>query len=270
MDNYIALQDRNIIEISGDDRKKFIQGLITNDINKTSGNEIIYSAMLNSQGRFLYDFFIFEQEQKLFIDCSNSRCDEILQKFNLYKLRSKIEIKKNNDLKVFWNLSKGDFLDPRNPNLGYRTYSNKPLTPNSLPLTPYHLNRISLKVPEGEYDLTYEKSFILEFDFDNLNAIDYQKGCYVGQELTARTHYKGEIRKRIFHLKISNTQNLEKNHEITCEGKTAGIILSSFTSESELHALALIKASELNEYASIIGNLELKDCPNSSKIFVVS
>jgi len=269
MTSELPLIDRAIIEISGSDRKKFLQGLISNDANKINNKALIYSVMLNSQGRFLYDFFIFEKNDHLFLDCLAVRRDEIIQKLNLYKLRSKVEIKKNDELKVSWSLSEGQFIDPRNPNLGHRTYSSSP-TPNALPLTPYHLNRINLKIPESENDLTYEKSFVLEFGFDNLNAISYEKGCYVGQELTSRTHYKGEIRKKVFHLKISGLSHIEKNHEITCEGKSAGIILSCALLGSELHALALIKASEQNEYDSIIKKLELKDYQNSSKITVVS
>ncbi|OFW79852.1 MAG: hypothetical protein A2887_06150 [Alphaproteobacteria bacterium RIFCSPLOWO2_01_FULL_40_26] len=240
----ILLEDRLILEISGVERKKFLQGLITNDINKASEKNLIYTAMLNPQARFLYDFFIFEKDEKLVIDCFAPRRDEILKKLNSYKLRAQVEIKKNDEIKILWNQENQGFYDPRNPKLGCRFYTtNLPLTTHPLPLTTYHLNRLSLKIPESEHDLTYEKSFILEFGFDDLNAIDYNKGCYVGQELTARTHYKGEIRKKIFHV-IIRAMKVEKNSEITCDGNSAGIILSSILCNishgDELHALALI------------------------------
>lgn len=233
----IRLKDRSIIEIAGLERKKFLQGLVTNDVNKASASDLIYSAMLNSQGRFLYDFFIFEDAEKLILDCFEPRRDEILKKLNFYKLRSQVEIKKNDDLKVFSTHEKVGFVDPRNQKLGYRLYTKSDEKQND---EQYHFNRIQLKIPESEHDLTYEKSFILEFGFDDLNAIDYNKGCYVGQELTARTHYRGEIRKKIFHVKI-DVGSIEKNSEIYCEGKSAGIILSSIFLKNELHALALIK-----------------------------
>jgi folate-binding protein YgfZ len=156
-----------------------------------------------------------------------------------------------------------EFIDPRNPELGYRSYSEQEYS-NSLEL--YNFKRISLKIPESEHDLTYEKSIISEFDFDNLNAIDYQKGCYVGQELTARTHYLGQIRKKIFHIKIADKDVVEKNSEITCEGKPAGIILSSVFFESELHALALIKVLEQQDFDNSKEKLELQN----SKIFIIS
>jgi folate-binding protein YgfZ len=256
------LKDRAIIEILGEDRKKFLQGLITNDVNKATDKNLIYSAMLSAQGRFLYDFFIYEISEKLMIDCLASRRDEILQKFNLYKLRSKVEIKKNDEIKVFQDFSTGQFQDPRNIELGFRSYSLQ--EPISVENT-YHQKRIFLKIPESEHDLTYEKSLILEFGFDNLNAIDYQKGCYIGQELTSRTHYLGQIRKKIFHIKINADQAPEKNSEITCEGKPAGLILSSVFFESECHALSLIRISEEENSEELLKNLEF----NGHKIVII-
>lgn len=239
------LSNRAIIEISGSDRKKFLQGLITNDVNKATEKNLIFSVMLNAQGRFLYDFFIFEKDEKLFLDCFAPRRDEILQKLNFYKLRAAVEIKKNDEMKVLHSFDSQGFIDPRNANLGNRIYeTNSQFLNQNLPQkTEYDWQRIVLKIPESEHDLTYEKSFILEFGFDDLNAIDYQKGCYVGQELTARTHYRGEIRKKIFHVEI-DAPAIEKNSEITCEGNSIGIILSSVLHDNKLHALALINISQ--------------------------
>lgn len=250
MDNKIIIhQDRSIIEIKGDERKTFIQGLITNDVNKASETNLIYSAMLNPQGRFMYDFFIFEIGDSLIFDCYEPRRDEIFQKLNFYKLRSKVEIVKNDELIVAQSFDSDksyptEFKDPRHHNLGNRIYfkDEKNDAENS---DEYNFLRICNKVSESERDLTYEKSFILEFGFDELNAIDYQKGCYVGQELTARTHYRGEIRKKLIHIKIDNLQNLQKGGEISCEGKSVGIVLSSVLHEGSLHALALLKLSSL-------------------------
>lgn len=245
----ISLQDRAILEIKGQDRKQFLQGLITNDINKASENNLIYSAMLSPQGRFLYDFFIFEKNNSLFLDCLKSRRDEIFTKFRFYKLRSQVEIIKNDELKIFWCEEKSQspealcFKDVRHSNLGFRIYCNNDIS-NNKDETKYNYKRISLKIPESENDLTQDKSIIAEFNFDNLNAIDYQKGCYIGQELTARTHYMGEIRKKIFHIKIPSLQKIDKNSEISCEGKNVGIVLSSVFINNELHALALIKIAE--------------------------
>jgi folate-binding protein YgfZ len=267
------LTKRSILEISGLDRQKFLQGLITNDITKASEKNLIYSVMLNSQGRFLYDFFIFAIGEKLILDCFAPRRDEILQKLNFYKLRSQIEIKKNDELLVaqsFENQSNQalkSFIDPRCKNIGYRIYGKKSDFENftNPDEKTYHIARIQNKIPESENDLTYEKSFILEFGFDDLNAIDYNKGCYVGQELTARTHHLGQIRKKIFHIKIGEISTAEKNAEISCEGKSAGIILSSAFYNSELHALALIKLPDGCDFNDLKAKLEFE----GKKIFII-
>lgn len=245
----IHLKDRSIIEITGDDRKNFLQGLITNDINKINDAHLIYTLMLNAQGRFLYDFFIFEKDEKLFLDCYAARRDEIFTKLNFYKLRAKVQIIKNDNLIVANNFQEDArfFSDPRDIALGFRGYLPKSeLTELQNDSDSYNYCRISLKIPESEQDLTYEKSIANEFGFDNLNAIDYKKGCYVGQELTARTHYMGQIRKKIFHIILPNLTKIEKNHEIACEGKSAGIILSSVFFKNNLHALALIKIEDID------------------------
>jgi len=264
----IILEDRSILEISGPDRGKFLQGLITNDINKATEKNLIFSVMLNAQGRFLYDFFIFESAEKLFLDCLASRRDEILQKLSFYKLRAQVQIKKNDELLVAQSFDNIGFADPRHKNLGQRIYLEKSQLQNfTLEKSAlYHFNRIINKIPESENDLTYEKSFILEFGFDDLNAIDYQKGCYVGQELTARTHYRGEIRKKIFHIKIEGFLEVTaewkitnlKEHEISCEGKSLGLVLSSVFHEGKLHALALIKIPQDQNFDDLKENLELE------------
>jgi len=243
----IFLKTRSILEIRGPDRKSFLQGLITNDINKASDANLIYAAMLNAQGRFLYDFFIFEDNEKIILDCLSERRDEIFKKLNFYKLKAQVQIFKNDNYSVAsCNLKSGEkfeFEDPRNENMGFRKYfiaANVEVSDESQ----YHFQRILQKIPESEYDLTYEKSIIAEFGFDELNAVDYKKGCYIGQELTARTHYMGQVRKKIFHIKISELKEIEKNHEISCQGKSIGIVLSSVFYDNFLHALALIKIEE--------------------------
>lgn len=241
-------ENRAIIEIKGEERKKFLQGLVTNDVEKASSSNLIYAIMLSPQGRFLYDFFIFENEESLFLDCYLARRDEIIKKLNFYKLRSKVEIIKNDDFLVAQVLESDNsepqkFSDPRSKNLGFRYYLKNSQKNNLVfsEISKYHFLRISNKIAESELDLTYDKSFILEFGFDDLNAIDYKKGCYVGQELTARTHYRGEIRKKLFHGIIDNINKIEKGCEVFDEEKEVGIVLSSVFYQEKLHALLLIR-----------------------------
>ncbi len=261
----IILKDRSLLEIQGADRKKFLQSLITNDINKLAADSLIYSALLNPQGRFLYDFFIFEIDDKIYIDCHEARAQEIFKKLSFYKLRSSVEIKIVSDFKVAQiilgnnaELTKNDhvYQDPRHKEMGFRIYC-KDLehfaAQNQLMIAAsqnnYHLKRILLKIAEGQYDLIYDKSFILEYDFDNLNAIDYKKGCYVGQEVTARTHYRGQIRKKLFHIQIDSLDKIDKGTEINCQEKASGLVLSSIFSEGKLNALALVKIGD-EDFAS--------------------
>lgn len=250
------LLDRKIIEITGPDNKNLIQGLITNDVNSAK-DKLIYSAMLNNKGRFLYDFFIFESKDSLFIDCHHEKCEQIIKKLSFYKLRSQVEITENDQLKVFYSDIKDsqyslNFIDPRSKNLGFRIYDT---INNIADITDhYHKIRINQKIPDGFYDLTPEKSLILEFNFDNLAAISYEKGCYVGQELTARTHHLGQIRKKLYLVKINNNISLEKNTIITSDDKNCGLILSSYKEDDNSYYLALIKDGFENSFDNLKAN----------------
>lgn len=278
------LKDRTIIEISGQDRQEFLQGLITNDIKLANSQKMIYSAFLNGAGRFYVDFFIHEIAEKYILDCHISEADEIIKKLNLYKLRSQIEIKKNQNLFVIFNSESLGFIDPRAKDFGYRFYVEqadleKYTTQNSIF---YHQRRINFKIPEGYYDLTKDKSYIFEFGFDNFNAISYQKGCYVGQETTARNHYRGQLRKKIFLFEIkevdaelrkiieekNDLSSLQfddnglkmaniKNHELLKNDKECGLVLSSIFDGKTLRGLVLLKFDEVEDDKNIAPKINL-------------
>ena len=280
----ILLNNRSIIEISGSDRFNFLQGIITNDINKIKNGNIIYSAMLNPQGRFLYDFFIFENDQKIFLDCSSFRSDELLKKLFFYKLRSDVAINLNKEISIVLNFDYKNFKDPRFNSKYSRSYikndeiENYQLEDESN----YHIERYNNKIAEGEYDLFYDKSFILEYGFNNMNAIDFGKGCYVGQEVVARTHYRGEIRKEVHQIFIENiNQQLKeylitknyifdsrefvinnifclKGYEIIYQEKKIGLILSSLIKNNCLHGLILLNCKDYN-LKELENNLEILD-----------
>ncbi len=285
------LNHRSIIEISGTDRYDFLQGLLTNDIIK-SRNSIIYSAMLNPKGRFLFDFFIFESNQILILDCPKSRNEEIVKKFNFYKLRKNVNIKISQNWLILQNTDETDykklfsnhrhlsFKDPRSNKLGDRIYlineeENKFLNYEDN-INYYHYLRIINKITEGEFDLTYDKSIIAEFNFDDLNAIDYKKGCYVGQELTARTHYLGKIRKKLFYCQFKKAEEFYQNIDKITIAKTVidyknqeikillneqevivGIALSTIEYGNSQHLLALLdceNSEDKNFYEKIMNN----------------
>mgnify|MGYP000358380117 CR=1 FL=1 len=233
------LPHRGILEIQGEDRASFLQGLITNDITLVTPERAIYAALLSPQGRFLYDFFIIEIEGSYFLDVEKDRLEALLKKLNLYKLRSRVTLTPRFDLTVFalWGegiaphlgLSEemgrahhGIFMDPRLLELGARALGERP-PKDFQPRTPfdYDLHRLVLGVPEGGRDLIPEKAILLESGLDELNAISWTKGCYMGQELTARTKYRGLVRKRLFPVRIEGTIPTE-NVGIFSSGKEVG------------------------------------------------
>ena len=278
------LKDRTIIEISGQDRQEFLQGLITNNIKLATSQKMIYSAFLNGAGRFFVDFFIHEIGEKYILDCHIFEADEIIKKLNLYKLRSQIEIKKNPNLFVIFNTQSLGFVDSRAKDFGYRFYVQQADLKNyqTQNFIFYHQRRISFKIPEGYYDLTKDKSYIFEFGFDNFNAISYQKGCYVGQETTARNHYRGHLRKKIFLFELNeinedlrniidkknDLSSLQfdgdglkivniKNHELLKDDKECGVVLSSIYDGKMLRGLVLLKFDEVENEINILPKIDL-------------
>ena len=230
----IKLDDRIIIEIIGTDTKDFLQPLITNNIDLVSSKKSIYAALLSPQGKYIFDFFIFENSISghLSIDCAKNRCAELLEKLNIYKLRYKINFNINNNISIFsiygtdyseleLNLKEVSLegstekinnniilVDPRNKKLGLRIYSDlsSPIEGfNKIPdgeKSDLDYIRIELSVPNPDLDLEIEKSFLIENNFEFINAIDFKKGCYVGQENTARQKYRGTAKKKLFLIRI--------------------------------------------------------------------
>ncbi len=202
------LPKRALIQLEGPDKVSFLQGLITNDVTTLEQGKPIYAALLTPQGKFLFDLFIFQIEDVFLIDCERERTSELIKRLSMYKLRSKVEITDLRDTyKVFAVSDKQlmpneiQIIDPRLKELGYRLYTKNQSIDLKLSNN-YENHRISLGVPDGSRDIPIDKGVILEYGFDELQAIDWKKGCYMGQELTARTRYRGLVRKRLFPVKI--------------------------------------------------------------------
>lgn len=208
------LKHRKIIHLKGPDKRSFLQGLITQDVNDITSKKAIYAALLNPQGRFLYDLLISEDEEgEWLIDCEHP--EELIKRLMLFKLRSHIELTYRKDWKVYalWNKGQIDlppqfmggnsFVDPRTSQLGYRWYSSEAFADhNLLPLESYDKHRILLGIPDGGRDIPLQKGIILEYNFNELNGVSWKKGCYIGQELIARTHHVGAVRKRLLPIII--------------------------------------------------------------------
>jgi folate-binding protein YgfZ len=201
----IALPSRTVIAVGGADRIAFLQGLVSNDVSKLVPGGAVWAALLTAQGKFLHEFFIIAQDDRLLLDCEVGRKDDLLRRLKMFKLRAKVELADlSGELAVFAHL--GDvpagegagiaFADPRHPGIGSRL-----LLPAGTPATGdfagWDRARIALGLPDGSRDLVVEKSILLENGFDELHGVAWDKGCYVGQELTARTKYRGLVKKRL-------------------------------------------------------------------------
>ncbi len=201
----VALPDRGLIHIEGEDRKSFLQGLVTNDMEKVSPDRITYACLLTPQGKFLHDFFIHEGDGFLLLDCEGgARAQDLYDRLNKFRLRAKVKISVEETHPVYAVFGGSEGLpDPRHEKLGRRSFE-KPDTEEK-PFSEWDRLRISLTVPDGSRDLGLERATLLESHIDRLNGIDWQKGCYMGQELTARMHYRGLAKKHIHTVRIEGT-----------------------------------------------------------------
>lgn len=217
---------RSVLSVSGEDRRTFLQGLISNDINKAGPDHAIWAGFLTAQGKFLWDLFIAEIGDAFVIDVETARAEEFRKKLSMYKLRAKVTISMAEDMAVYGVLDAAPlglaggagaakavetgvvYVDPRLPELGARAVltSDAPLRAVGLAevdFSSWDARRIALGVPDGSRDLVVDKSLLLENGFDELGGVDFNKGCYMGQELTARTKYRGLVRKRLLPVTIT-------------------------------------------------------------------
>ena len=221
------MRDRMILCVSGPDAKSFLQNLVTNDVAKLNGN-IIYSALLTPQGKLVTDFFLLDFGQSILIDVSSKASDNLLKLLNLYKLRAEISIEKT-DLKVSTGLKnkpeKG-LEDPRNPKMGWRYYSNEDLSEKNID---WEKLRIENLIPEFGKELSSD-SYILEHGFEKLNDVDFKKGCYVGQEVTARMKHKTKLRKGL--AIVETTGRVPLDTPIYANNKIVGKVFSCTNSQA--------------------------------------
>jgi folate-binding protein YgfZ len=228
--------DRRIILIQGEDQMMFLQGLVTNDVQQLADKGIIYAAMLTPQGKFLFDFFMTQRGDQILLECCVETHEQLLRKLNLYKLRARVNISDVSDLYSVYSIHNhvSDLtLDPRCAKLGYRILIRKGEEDKILLDIPISTNRddyehlrLSLGIPEAIKDMIPEKSIPLECSLDHLNAISWSKGCYVGQELTARTHYRGMVRKRLLPVTISGELPATLNPSILQGDQEVGTLYS--------------------------------------------
>ena len=218
-DYYIKNTFSKFIEISGEDRINFLQGIITNDINKcTDKNNCIYSCFLSPQGKFLADFFITNFDNYYLLEINEKFFESFFAKLKIYKLRSRVEFKENTNLISFVFFCKQPppinkniilYSDPRKDNLGDKAYIDKNSSDleviaqlKELKFDLYKEKLMRNLVPNSPTDLLENKSLLLENNFQNINAIDWDKGCYIGQEITARMKYRSLLKKKLYVLEL--------------------------------------------------------------------
>jgi len=248
------LEDRGLLYIQGDDVKEFLQNIISNDIHKVTYNFSCYASLLTPQGKYLFDFIILEHKKGYFIDCNKKQINQLYEHLNLYKLRSKVEILNLSNEFVVAAISREKFLsitnskdeagftikyredpiflDPRNKELGARLVVNleklylsvKKLELKSSESDEYYNFSHKLGIPQLDTYKLQNKIFGIECNFDELNGLDFKKGCYVGQENTARIKLRNKLTKRI--MPIQTVQGkVEVDESIYINDENIGKIL---------------------------------------------
>jgi tRNA-modifying protein YgfZ len=250
---FAVLEDRGVLAIGGADRATFLQGLISNDVTRVSGERAIYAALLTPQGKYLHDFMLAEVDETIWLDGEAARLADLKRRLSMYRLRAKVTLDERPDLAVVAVFGGGmpaglpaepgamrrlgdgaAFVDPRLTALGVRVILPRATLRTVLSETgaveadfaEYDRLRLSLGVPDGSRDLVLDKSILLESGFDELHGVDWDKGCYIGQELTARTKYRGLIKKRLFPVRIDGPAP-EAGAIVTLDGHEAGEMRSS-------------------------------------------
>jgi folate-binding protein YgfZ len=264
------LNNRAIIYINGEDAKDFLQNLISNDIYKVTDNSSCFASLLTPQGKFLFEFIIVKHKSGFFIDCEKTQSDEIFKQLNLYKIRSKVEIlnlsnefvvvsfgyekylsiEGAKDILGFTFKYREDpiILDPRNKNLGARLIINleklylslKKLDLKDDKIENYYIKSHKLGIVPKNLNQLQNKLFGIECNFEELNGIDFKKGCYVGQENTARIKLKNKLSKRLLPIKLVDGKLSEDEKIYNNEVEIGKVLIN------EGYPFALIKFLDKN------------------------
>ena len=239
INNVYILEDRGILFIQGSDTKEFLQNLITNDINKVDEANSCFSSLLTPQGKYLFDFLVVKHKKGYFIDCEKKQIEELFKQLNIYKLRSDIEILNlSNEFVVaafsyekFISFDEAKdlpgntfkygedpvFLDPRHKKLGGRLIINleklylslKKLDLKSTNPEEYYKLSYELGIPQKNTEKLRNKLFGIECNFEELNGIDFKKGCYIGQEITSRIKLRNKLSKRLLPIQLIEGKLIE-------------------------------------------------------------
>jgi folate-binding protein YgfZ len=277
---YLIAEDRAVLSVSGADRIAFLQGLVSNDVARVTADTSLYATLLTPQGKFLHDFFLCANADSLWLDCEAARRDDLHQRLSRYRLRAQVSIDIPEpplavalvfgddaaercglaaEVGTTRRLENGSlFVDPRLPRLGVRAiFSQTTITGTleNLGLTAgdraaYEALRIRAGVPDGSRDLPVENAILLENGIDALNGVDWDKGCYMGQELTARTHYRALVKRRLMPVEIDGPPP-PPGTEVRLGDKAVGITRSVTTDgDTPAAGLALLRIDAVEQAAA--------------------
>ena len=201
MSKLAHLPGRAVIEVAGEDRVAFLQGLVSNDVAEAAPGRAVWAALLSPQGKWLADFFIAHDGERLLLDCEAAQAPDLAQKLSRFRLRSRVSVAPTPLLvHAAWDAVPDApgvlFPDPRLPEVGWRVLAGSAL-PVSADEAEWDAHRLALGLPDGSRDLEADRTVLLEAGFDELHGLSWTKGCYMGQELTARTKYRGLLKRRL-------------------------------------------------------------------------
>jgi folate-binding protein YgfZ len=249
MTKIAALPARAALAITGEDRVAFLQGLVSNDVSEAGPGKAVWAALLTPQGKWLADFFILSDGDRLLLDCERSQIAMVQQRLSRYRLRSRVTLGET-ALRIYavWDgvppngLPNGAEIaapDPRLPEAGWRVLAAEPIAANATE-DDWDQHRLELGLPDGSRDLEAEKSVLLEAGFDELNGVSWTKGCYMGQELTARTKYRGLVKRRLVPVLIDGATP-PPGTPLLREGREVGTMRSALGR----HGMALVRLEAL-------------------------
>jgi folate-binding protein YgfZ len=232
MPNIAYLPDRAVIRLSGEDRRSFLQGLVTQDLEALNNERAVFAALLTPQGKILFDFYVVAADNAFLIDCNAEAAPALVKRLTLYKLRAKVSMAIDETLRVLASeheIHDGvAYADPRLAGLGWRAIVG---AQESSGAADYHRRRIALGVPEFGKDFASDEMFLTDVNYDALNAVSYKKGCFIGQEVSSRMKRKGEVRRRTLIAEFEGAPPA-KGAAVTAGDSTLGEIMSSAGGEA--------------------------------------
>ncbi|MEQ9642740.1 MAG: folate-binding protein [Alphaproteobacteria bacterium] len=250
---YARLESRAVVAVEGADARDFLQGLVSNDVDRLGPAAALYAALLTPQGKYLFDFFLAQSGDAVWLDVEAGRAPDLVKRLSMYKLRSKVTITPRDDVGVaalFGDIAPLDivgagaakdfaggvaFVDPRLATAGARLLAPTErldsvladLGARAVSADDYDSHRLALGLADGSRDIQIEKSTLLEANFEELHGVDFKKGCYVGQEVTARTKYRGLVKKRLVPVTIDGPVPAAGTAVTDAEGREVGTLHSA-------------------------------------------